>query len=169
MSVLPITESRSIDIDLFACALVFGGGTGMAGALVSPELGFQPWLLLRTESMSGLMLLVGLGLLMRADWARRFAAGALMYTVYAQCTCRWMQSDLVQAWLSCVQGYPLQEPVWSGDLPALDPETALWSLVVCGVLAWLTRRLLCSRMRLEFAQADLRGEPAPAHRSARVH
>ena len=69
MNIQSSSESRSIDIDLLACALLFGGGTGMAGALVSPELGLQPWLLFRTEAMSGLMVLVGLGLLMRLDWA----------------------------------------------------------------------------------------------------
>jgi len=42
-----------------------------------------------------------------------------------------------------------------GDLPALDAQTALWSLLLCAVLVWLTRRLLSSRMRLEFAQAAL--------------
>ena len=163
------TEPRSIDIDLFACALVFGGGVGMAGALVSAELALQPWLLFRTESMCGLMLLVGLGLLLRLDWARRFAAGALMYAVYAQCTRRWMQSDLVQAWLSCVQGRPLREPVWAGDLPALDGVTALWSLLVCAVLVWLTRRLLSARLRLEFAQAAAQAAPASSRRSPRFH
>lgn len=151
MNIRFATNTRSIDVDLFACALVFGGGMGLAGALVSPELSLQPWLLLRTEMMSSLMLLIGTGLLMRLDWARRFAAGALMYAVYAQCTRRWMQSDLVQAWLSCVQGYPLREPVWAGDLPALDGETALRSLLVCAVLVWLTRRLLSARSRTEFS------------------
>lgn len=169
MNIQSSGESRSIDIDLLACVLLFGGGTGMAGALVSPELGLQPWLLFRTEAMSGLMVLVGLGLLMRLDWARRFAAGALMYAVYAQCTRRWMQSDLVQAWLSCVQGHPLREPAWSGDLPALDGATALWSLLLCAVLVWLTRRLLSDRVRLEFAEAAAAGTAASTRRSPRFH
>lgn len=169
MNIRPDIETRSIDIDLFACALLFGGGAGWAGALVSPELILQPWLLVRTEVMCSLMLLVGLGLLMRLDWARRFAAGALMYAVYAQCTGRWMQSDLVQAWLACVQGRPVHGPAGTGDLPALDAETALWSLVVCVVLAWLTRRLLSARMRVEFTQPASAGALASARRRARVH
>jgi hypothetical protein len=168
MNIGPVIETRSIDIDMFACSLAFGGSVGMAGALVSPELALQPWLLWRTESMSGLMLLVGLGLLMRLDWARRFAAGALIYAVYAQCTRRWMQSDLVQAWLSCVQGDPLREPVWSGDLPALDAETALWSLLLCLLLAWLTRRLLSARMRLEFARSAFVAAPGESSRHPRL-
>jgi hypothetical protein len=167
MNIRLSSETRSIDIDLLACALLFGGSTGMAGALVSPQLALQPWLLFRTEAMSGLMLLVGLGLLMRLDWARRFAAGALMYAVYAQCTRRWMQSDLVQAWLSCVKGHPLREPVWSGDLPALDGVTALWSLLLCAVLVWLTRRLLSARLRLEFAEAAQASCAASTRRSPR--
>jgi hypothetical protein len=80
-----------------------------------------------------------------------------------------MQSDLVQAWLSCVQGHPLREPVWSGDLPALDGVTALWSLLLCAVLAWLTRRLLSARLRLEFAQPSLAVSPAAKRRSPRFH
>lgn len=169
MNICHDRESRSIDIDLLACALIFGGCTGMAGALVSPELGLKPWLLFRTEAMSGLMLLVGLGLSMRLDWARRFAAGALMYAVYAQCTRRWMQSDLVQAWLSCVQGHPVREPVWSGDLPALDGVTALWSLLLCAVLVWLTRRLLSARLRLEFAVVAGGRTAASTRRTPRFH
>jgi hypothetical protein len=141
---------RSMEIDLFAGLLLIGGIFGMAGALVSPQLAGQSWLLVRTLALGGLMVIVGLGLLLRHDWARRFAAGAMMYAIYAQLSRRWMQSDVVQAWLSCAQGDSLREPVAAGDLPPLSPEVALISLMVCLVLAGLTRRLLSARMLSEF-------------------
>jgi hypothetical protein len=141
---------RSMEIDVFAGLLLVGGVLGMAGALVSPQLAEQAWLLARTLALGGLMVIVGLGLFLRHDWARRFAAGAMMYAIYAQLSRRWMQSDVVQAWLSCVQGNSLREPIAAGDLPPLSPEAALISLMVCLVLAGLTRRLLSARLRTEF-------------------
>ncbi|MEY4751988.1 MAG: hypothetical protein RIQ60_4202 [Pseudomonadota bacterium] len=140
-----------MEVDLTAALLMIGGGLGMSGALVSPELADQAWLLVRTLSLGGLMVVVALGLFARHDWARKFLAGAMLYAVYAQLSRRWMQSDVVQAWLSCVQGKSLRAPIPAGDLPPLSPETALLSLFVCLALLGLTRLLLSARLRAEFA------------------
>jgi uncharacterized membrane protein SirB2 len=151
MNILAHRLGRLMDVDLMAVLLMAGGVLGMSGALVSPELSEQSWLLVRTLALGGLMVVVGMGLLSRHDWARRFLAGALMYAIYAQLSRRWMQSDVVQAWLSCVQGNSLHAPVAAGNLPPLSPEGALLSLLVCVALGGLTRLLLSARMRVAFA------------------
>jgi hypothetical protein len=137
-------------IDVLGMSMVIGGGLGMAGVLVSPQLAGQTWLTARTMALSGLLVVTGLGLLMRYNWARRFAAGAMIYAIYAQLSRRWMQSDVVQAWMSCVQGGSLNEPVPPGALPPLSPDGALLSLVVCMVLASMVRLLLSAQSRGEF-------------------
>jgi hypothetical protein len=150
-----------MNIDALGMVMAIGGGLGMAGVLVSPQLAGQSWLTARTMALSGLMVVTGLGLLMRYNWARRFAAGAMIYAIYAQLSRRWMQSDVVQAWLSCVQGGSLTEPVVSGALPPLSPDGALVSLIVCLLLAAIVRMLLSSPARGEFLGLATHSYDAP--------
>jgi hypothetical protein len=136
---------------------MIGGGMGWAGALVAPELALQLELLARTVLLCSLLLLIGTGLLLRLDWARRLAIGTMILVVHGQLTQRWMQTDVVQAWAAVTRGRAVVAPQMVDGLPALDGGTALWSLLLCGVMVWLTRRLLASRVSAEFMTATQAG------------
>jgi hypothetical protein len=140
---------RALDVDLLGVGFMGLGLLALAGAAVQPALDVPAATLLRATLLSLLLLVLGLGLLRRWNWARRFAAGAMLFAVHAQLTRRWMQSEVVQTWLGFVQGRVTAELPLDGGLPPLGADQALASLLLCVLLACCVVRLLGEQLRAE--------------------
>ncbi|MEX8517137.1 MAG: hypothetical protein AB3X44_01305 [Leptothrix sp. (in: b-proteobacteria)] len=148
-----LTVRRSIDVDIAALALLVVGLLGLAGACiaVSPDESALVW---RAMSMAALMVILGLGLWHRQEWARRSAIVLAAYVVHAQLGYRWLQSDVPRVLLHGVRGVSMQTTeLYSSALLVLPPPEVgptAFCLTVCFGLGWLVLRLLSTRVQQEF-------------------
>jgi hypothetical protein len=148
-----LTARRSIDVDIAALTLLVVGLLGLAGACiaVSPDESALVW---RAMSMAALMVMLGLGLWCRQEWARRSAIVLAAYVVYAQLGYRWLQSDVPRVLLHGVRGVSMQTTdLYSSALLALPPPEVgptAFGLTICVGLVWLVLRLLSRSVQREF-------------------
>ncbi len=116
---------------------------------------YLPWLMGAALAVSGAMLASAVGLLMRLEWARRTAIALLVLVVLANLGGLWLQHELVQALVQATLSQtklPVQAlGVFGGMATAAQLMAMLVTLVACGLIVWIIRRLMSDAVRQEFA------------------
>ena len=96
-----------------------------------------------------------IGLLMRLDWARRTFIGLLVVAIMANLLGLWLQQEVVQSVVSNTLSsvaIPAQAlGVFGGFVTAARVMAVVMTLVGCGLLVWIIRRLMSAGVRQEFA------------------
>jgi hypothetical protein len=116
---------------------------------------YLPWMMGAALTVSLAMLACAVGLLMRLEWARRTAIGLVALVIVANLMGLWLQHELVQALVqTTLRGASLPSQVmglFGGFATAAQLMAMLVTLVGCGLLVWLIRRLMSDAVRQEFA------------------
>jgi hypothetical protein len=138
----------------------------MPGLLVATErnplplltgllVGYLPWVVGAGLVISLATLASAIGLLMRLDWARRSFIGLLVVAIVANLLGLWLQQEVVQSVVSNTLSsvaIPAQAlGVFGGFVTAARVMAVLMTLVGCGLLGWIIRRLMSAGVRQEFA------------------
>lgn len=118
-------------------------------------LGYLPWVVGVGLLMSLATLASAVGLLLRLDWARRAFIGLLIVAIVFNLLGLWLQHEVVQ---SVVQSTLTRAPlpreaagVFGGFVTAAKAMAVAMTLVACGLLGWIIRRLMSPLVRQEFA------------------
>ena len=118
-------------------------------------LGYLPWVVGAGVVISLATLSSAIGLLMRLDWARRTFIGLLVVAIMANLLGLWLQQEVVQSvvsnTLSSVAIPAKALGVFGGFVTAARVMAVLMTLVACGLLGWIIRRLMSAGVRQEFA------------------
>lgn len=116
---------------------------------------YLPWVVGAGLVLSLATLASAIGLLLRLDWARRSFIGLLVLAIVANLLGLWFQHEVVQSVVaSTLQRAPLPEPVlgvFGGFVTAARAMGAVMTLVACGLLGWIIRRLMSAAVKQEFA------------------
>jgi hypothetical protein len=116
---------------------------------------YLPWLMGAALTVSLVMVVCAVGLLMRLEWARRAAIGLVALVIVANLMGLWLQHELVHALVeSTLRGASLPSQVlgmFGGFATAAQLMAMLVTLVGCGLLVWIIRRLMSDAVRQEFA------------------
>jgi len=121
--------------------------TAASGAM----LGYLPWVI-----GAGLMISVGLlvaavGLLMRLEWARRAFIGLVVVAIAANLASLWLQHEFVQSLVDAtLRDAPVSFGIFGGFATVAKMASGALTLVACGLLAWVIRRLMSPKVRQEF-------------------
>lgn len=117
--------------------------------------GYLPWVVGAGLVISLATLASAVGLLMRLDWARRSFIGLLVVAIMANLLGLWLQQEVVQSVVSNTLSsvaIPAQAlGVFGGFVTAARVMAVLMTLVGCGLLGWIIRRLMSAGVRQEFA------------------
>ena len=117
--------------------------------------GYLPWVVGAGLVISLATLASAIGLLMRLDWARRSFIGLLVVAIVANLLGLWLQHEVVQSvvsnTLSSVAIPARALGVFGGFVTAARVMAVLMTLVGCGLLGWIIRRLMSAGVRQEFA------------------
>ncbi len=117
--------------------------------------GYLPWVVGAGLVVSCATLASAIGLLLRLDWARRAFIGLLIVAILANLVGMWLQQEVVQSVVSStLRKVPLPQDalsVFGGFVTAARVMAVMMTLVACGVLAWIIRRLMSFGVRQEFA------------------
>ena len=117
--------------------------------------GYLPWVVGAGLVISLATLASAIGLLMRLDWARRSFIGLLVVAIMANLLGLWLQQEVVQSVVSNTLSsvaIPAQAlGVFGGFVTAARVMAVLMTLVGCGLLGWIIRRLMSAGVRQEFA------------------
>ena len=117
--------------------------------------GYLPWVVGAGLGVSCATLASAIGLLLRLDWARRAFIGLLIVAILANMVGMWLQQEVVQSVVSStLRNAPLPQgalSVFGGFVTAARVMAVMMTLVACGVLAWIIRRLMSFGVRQEFA------------------
>lgn len=117
--------------------------------------GYLPWVVGAGLVVSLATLASAIGLLMRLDWARRSFIGLLVVAIMANLLGLWLQHEVVQSVVSNTLSsvaIPAQAlGVFGGFVTAARVMAVLMTLVGCGLLGWIIRRLMSAGVRQEFA------------------
>ncbi len=164
--------SPSLFVTAVAWVFILLGGVASAVALVqnAAVASMMPWpssggvlgfLIQHLQWVVGVGLLVSLatlasaiGLLLRQDWARQSFIVLLGLAMAAQVLSLWLQQEGLQllrdqALRQAVLPAAVQD--MAGHVATVARVTApLVTLAACGVLSWIMRRLMSSRVRREF-------------------
>jgi hypothetical protein len=118
-------------------------------------IGYLPWVVGTGLVMSLGTLASAIGLLMRLDWARRSFIGLLVVAIVANLLGLWLQQEVVQSVVSntlSAAAMPQQAMgVFGGFVTAARVMAVLMTLLGCGLLVWIIRRLMSASVRQEFA------------------
>lgn len=144
-----------------ASAASMGANSQLAG-LVQPlplvtglMMGYLPWVVGAGLVISMATLAAAIGLLMRLDWARRVFIGLLALAIVANLAGLWIQHEVVHSLVSnTLQNTRLPAPaadVFGGFVVAARVMGSVVTLVACGLLGWIIRRLMSPAVRQEFA------------------
>lgn len=118
-------------------------------------MGYLPWVVGAGVVISLATLASAIGLLMRLDWARRTFIGLLVVAIMANLLGLWLQQEVVQSvvsnTLSSVAIPAKALGVFGGFVTAARVMAVLMTLVACGLLGWIIRRLMSAGVRQEFA------------------
>lgn len=129
---------------------------GVALPLVTALLvDYLPWLMGAALTVSVAMLVSAVGLLMRLEWARRAAIVLLALVIVVNLAGLWLQHELVQALVQAtLRGAALPTQalgIFGGFATAAQLMAMLVTLVGCGLIVWIIRRLMSESVRQEFA------------------
>ena len=117
--------------------------------------GYLPWVVGAGLVISLATLASAVGLLMRLDWARRTFIGLLVVAIMANLLGLWLQQEVVESVVSNTLSsvaIPAQAlGVFGGFVTAARVMAVLMTLVGCGLLGWIIRRLMSAGVRQEFA------------------
>jgi hypothetical protein len=118
-------------------------------------IGYLPWVVGIGLVVSLATLASAIGLLMRLDWARRSFIALLVVAIFANLLGLWLQQEVVQSVVSNTLNsvaIPQQAMgVFGGFVTAARVMAVLMTLVGCGLLGWIIRRLMSATVRQEFA------------------
>jgi hypothetical protein len=135
------------------------GFGGLLQAHPVPVLGgllmtYLPWLYGAGLMLSVALLVASCGLLMRMEWARNAFIGLLALAIVANLAGLWLQHEFVQSLVaSTLRGGPLPvalADVFGGFVTAARVMGGVVTLMACGLLAWMIRRLMSPVVRQEF-------------------
>ena len=117
--------------------------------------GYLPWVVGTGLVMSIATLASAIGLLLRLDRARRVFIGLLALAIVANLLGLWLQQEVVQSVVSNTlngAAIPAQAlGVFGGFVTATRAMAVLMTLLSCGLLGWIIRRLMSATVRQEFA------------------
>jgi hypothetical protein len=115
----------------------------------------MPWVLGLVGALSLLLMVAGIGLVLRLEWARRVAIGILVVSIVASLAGLWLQHEVVHALVSRaadVAALPAAvRGLFSGFAIAAQALALLLTLGACLLLAWIVRLLRSPSVRQEFA------------------
>jgi hypothetical protein len=118
-------------------------------------IGYLPWVVGTGLVLSLATLASAIGLLLRLDWARRTFIGLLAVAIIANLMGLWLQQELVQSVVDqTLSGVAIPQKamsVFGGFVAAARVMAVLMTLVGCGLLGWIIRRLMSAGVRQEFA------------------
>jgi hypothetical protein len=118
-------------------------------------MGYLPWVVGAGLLMSLATLASAIGLLWRLDWARRVFIALLAVAIAANLLGVWLQQEVLQSVVSNTLrsvSVPAQAlAVFGGFVTAARVMAVLMTLVGCGLLGWIIRRLMSAVVRQEFA------------------
>lgn len=116
---------------------------------------YLPWVVATGLAVSLATMASALGVVMRLEWARRCFIALLGLAIAANLLGLWLQHEVVrsvvEATLSRAPLPPAAANVFGSFVTASQVMAVLVSLVACGVLAWIMRRLMSASVRQEFA------------------
>lgn len=162
----PVAPGLAVDVSGLAVLMVAIGVAGLAGALVLPAADW-PASQGRFSALAGFLIVVGLGLGLRMNWARCAAAGMFAYAIYAQLSERWLQSEVLQLFVDSLRGVhdAGAGALASGaaDLPPASASAAGLGLALCFAFGWFMVRLISAPVCAEFQRGAQRasGESRP--------
>lgn len=117
-------------------------------------LGYLPWVTGAGMLLSVALLVAAVGLLMRLEWARRAFIGLVVVAIAANLASLWLQHEFVQSLVDAtLPESPLPLPTlgeFGGFATAAKVLSGIVTLVACGLLAWVIRRLMSPKVRQEF-------------------
>ena len=117
--------------------------------------GYLPWVVGTGLVMSLATLASAIGLLLRLDWARRTFIALLIVAIAANLLGLWLQQEVLQSVVSNTLAsavIPQQAlGVFGGFVTAARVMAVLMTLLGCGLLVWIIRRLMSASVRQEFA------------------
>lgn len=118
-------------------------------------MGYLPWVVGAGLAISMATLAAAIGLLLRLDWARRVFIGLLALAIVANLAGLWIQHEVVHSLVSnTLQNTRLPAEaadVFGGFVVAARVMAGMVTLVACGLLGWIIRRLMSPSVRQEFA------------------
>lgn len=118
-------------------------------------LGYLPWVVGFGLAMSVATLASAIGLLLRLDWARRVFIGLLVVAIVFNLLGLWLQHEVVQSLVQVTIGRaqlpPQAADVFGGFVTVARVLAVALTLVACGLLGWIIRRLMSPLVRQEFA------------------
>jgi hypothetical protein len=118
-------------------------------------IGYLPWVVGTGLLMSLATLASAIGLLLRLDWARRTFIGLLVVAIVANLLGLWLQHEVLQSVVDSTLSHARIPPqaldVFGGFVTATRAMAVLMTLVACGLLGWIIRRLMSDGVRQEFA------------------
>ncbi len=131
------------------------GATEHLPLLTGLLIGYLPWVVGTGLVISLATLASAIGLLMRLDWARRSFIAMLVVAIFANLLGLWLQQEVVQSVVSStLSGVAIPQQalgVFGGFVTAARVMAVLMTLVGCGLLGWIIRRLMSATVRQEFA------------------
>ncbi len=152
-TVPPAGVRRAVAVSGLAVLMVAVGVAALAGSWVLPAAELAPWQV-RFVGLAGMLIVVGLGLWHRMNWARCAAIGMFAYVICAQLSSRWLQSEVLALFVDSLRGVhdagaaPL---VSLGEvLPPASASAAGLGLVLCLALGCFIAHLLSAPVRAEF-------------------
>lgn len=154
----PLRHARSVsdglaaDVSGLAALMVVVGTVALAGGQLLPAVAFSG-LQVRFFGLASLLIVIGLGLLLRVNWARCSAIGLFASVICAQMSSRWLQSDMPGLFIDSLRGvHASGAPVvsLSDVLPPASASAAGLGLALCVALGWFMARLLSAPVRAEF-------------------
>jgi hypothetical protein len=117
-------------------------------------IGYLPWVVGFGLVVSLSTLASAVGLLLRLDWARRSFIGLMAFTIFANLLGLWLQQEVLQSVVSStLSSAAIPERalgVFGGFVTAARVMAVMMTLVGCGFLGWIIRRLMSATVRQEF-------------------
>jgi hypothetical protein len=118
-------------------------------------LAYLPWVMGAGVALSAALLAASIGLLMRQEWARRVFIGLLVVAIVANLLGLWLQYEVMRLLVDgTLRATPLPAQaagVFDGLASATQIMAMLVTLIGCGLLGWVIRRLMSDNVRQEFA------------------
>jgi len=117
-------------------------------------LSYLPWVTGASMLVSVALLVAAVGLLMRLEWARRAFIGVAGAAIAANLASLWLQHEFVRSLVGAtLRESPLSLHAWAGfggSATAATVLSGIVTIVACGLLAWVIRRLMSPKVRQEF-------------------
>jgi hypothetical protein len=146
---------RSLFVTLTAwAAIVLAAVACAVGAIQQASLAYLPWVTGAGLILAVALLVAAVGLLMRHEWARRAFIGLVVVAIAANLASLWLQHEFVQSLVDATMRdnrLPIAAVgVFGGFATAAKVLSGVVTLVACGLLAWVIRRLMSPKVRQEF-------------------